>query len=580
MKLSLAVFAAAAAACSAAKPQGGFEDPLMEISAKRAIQMQQEHDRLKSDGLLRTVQVNTQFGPVVGQSSGLFGDVNKFLGIPYAQPPVGDLRWKNTQPWTGQWPTGSLDATSFRAGCPNPSGQAWWDYFGGTDEDCLHLNIYAPSNATPQSQLPVMFWIHGGSYIYGSGSFVTYFGDSLVDSSDSNVIVVTINYRLGILGFLAGDLLRSESGDNSVGNYGFMDQRIAMKWVHDNIASFGGDPTKVTIFGESAGGGSVSMHLSESASWPYFSRAIIQSGSWADWTAQSYDIAQTRLPQVAANLNCNSASDVLACLRTKSYQDVLAIGDGPTVTHSFLEWSPVVDGVVITADPRDHVNAGHIAPVPILLGFNQDEGTVFNDGNTNLTVAEFPAAVSKWVGAALAPSIVARYNPAAFESPWWALTNILGDSQILCPAQFNSRTLTNPKLRPNPPAVYTYYYTHTIFAISVISDLADKPLGCFHGSDIFMVFDGIPELLIGAGESSLRQLFQRYWTRFAMHGNPNDATGQDPQWPEFRASNGQMIQLDTDPSSFSYNATVIDYAKPEYCNFWANVTIPQNQLYG
>jgi len=193
---------------------------------------------------------------------------------------------------------------------------------------------------------------------------VTFLGNS--------TIFVTINYRLGVYGFLAGDALKAESPDGSVGNYGFQDQRRALQFVIDTIADFGGNPNLITIFGESAGGGSTSDHLVSPRSRGMFQRAAIESGAWAPWSAQPYNISATRLPQLAQKNNCSNAPDVVACLRAIDAQTLFSNSDG--LTSAFLEWSPVIDGVELTDDPRNLLAAGAVAPVPIMLGFNHDEG--------------------------------------------------------------------------------------------------------------------------------------------------------------------------------------------------------------
>ncbi|RYY32635.1 hypothetical protein EON62_05115, partial [archaeon] len=242
----------------------------------------------------------------------------------------------------------------------------------------------------------------------GSGAFPLYSGVKSV-ALTKRIILVTINYRLGVLGFLAGDALRAESSDGSVGNYGFQDQRMALQFTRAIIGSFGGNPEQITIFGQSAGGGSTASHLVSRRSWGLFQRAIINSGAWAPWTAQPYNISATRLPQLARNLNCggksllglahggtggshlraSATSDaaMMACLRSKDANTVLNKQDG--LTSAFLKWSPVIDGVELTDTPLRLMKAGAVAPVPILLGFNKDEGTGFNENPTSLNASQY-----------------------------------------------------------------------------------------------------------------------------------------------------------------------------------------------
>ncbi|RYG51932.1 hypothetical protein EON67_02350, partial [archaeon] len=217
----------------------------------------------------------------------------------------------------------------------------------------------------------------------------------------NHVIYVTINYRLSVFGFLAGDLLRAESPDGSVGNYGFQDQRMALNFTKTIISSFGGNPNLITLFGESAGGGSTSSHLVSPRSWPYFQRAIIESGAWAPWTAQPYNISATRLPQLAKNLNCSTAPNVLTCMRAVDAMTTFKSQAG--LTSAFLQYSPVIDGVELTADPRALLAKGAVNPVPIMLGFNMNEGTLFNSAPDNLNATNEESAIATITGAALAP---------------------------------------------------------------------------------------------------------------------------------------------------------------------------------
>jgi para-nitrobenzyl esterase len=438
------------------------------------------------------------------------------------------------------------------------------------------LNIYKPASADSFSNLPVWLFMHGGSFVYGSSSFPLYEASHVANTN--NVIVVTINYRLGNLGFLAGDLLKAESSDGSVGNYGHQDQRMAMKWVSENIKTFGGDPTRIMLFGESAGGGSTSGHLTNPRSWPYIHSAIIESGSWADWTAQPWSIAQQRLPLLASNLGCSTAADVLACMRAIDYKTVRTADNTLLPKGPFLEWGPVIDGVEILDDPRNLLIAGKVAPVPIMLGWNADEGTVFNDAPANITAADYPAAVAGIVGQDLAPEILAQYPLTNYKTPWWALTALLSDSQMVCPAEKSARRLVNATARPVNPGVFVYYYTHVFDIIKIIEQFTKKPLGCFHGSELALVFNPFPEALFGSGEEKLAQLVGRYWARFAATGNPNG--GLDPTWPEFGASNGKFVMLDTDPYLFTYNVTVSDSYETEMCAWWRNYSIPATTLWG
>jgi para-nitrobenzyl esterase len=346
--------------------------------------------------------------------------------------------------------------------------------------------------------------------------------------------------------------------------------------VHDNIASFGGDPTRIMLFGESAGGGSTSAHLVNPRSWPYFSRAGMQSGAWADWTAEPYAIAKERLPEFAANLNCSAAADVLACMRAVDYNAVLAADDG-SITQAFLEWGPTIDGVEILEDPRNLLLAGKVAPVPILFGFNAAEGTLFNFNSPNMTAAQYPQAVVDVVGAVMALDILPVYPLADFPSPWWAVTDILSESQMVCPGQKSAHRLVNATARPVNPGVFVYYYTHVLDLTKLIESIRGVPMGAFHGSELAMVFNSLPFLLWGSGEEETAKLFGRYWSRFAATGNPNGDV--DPTWPEFGASK-QIAMIDTNPTAATYNVTLIESVESGRCAFWFDYSVSPAAIWG
>jgi para-nitrobenzyl esterase len=303
------------------------------------------------------------YGDVTGVTG---GGVNQFLGVPFAAQPVGPLRWRAPLP-PPHW--GAINATWFGKTCPQTEANTW-AIFTGTDEACLNLNVYAPAAPPPAGGYPMMLFFYGGSFTYGSAGFPLY--DGFFDVALLNsTIVVAANYRLGVFGFLAGDALRAESADGSVGTYGTADQRAALEFLRDTGAAFGGDTSRVTIFGQSAGAASVSAHLVSPRSKGLFSGAIIESGAFSAWTAQPYNISSLRLAEFAKNVGCGAAD--LACLRAVNASDVLRADRG--LTQAFLEWSPTIDGVEVVDDPRTLLAAGAVADVPVLVGFNADEGS-------------------------------------------------------------------------------------------------------------------------------------------------------------------------------------------------------------
>src|SRR5215813_7949423 len=300
--------------------------------------------------------VATDKGPVRGVA---IGQTQAFLGIPYAAAPIGDLRWRPPQEHAG-W-QGVLDASDYGAHCPQvatPYG------LPSTTEDCLFLNVFTPdkTNRGRPHLLPVMFWIHGGGLVVGESD--GYDPSNLVAQ---NVIVVTINYRIGELGFLAHPALSTESSTGASGNYGLMDQQAALRWVQRNIRAFGGNPDNVTIFGESAGGLSVHSQLASPLAAGLFHQAIVESGSYS-LSQPSLAVAEATGAAFAARAGC--ASQTADCLRSLSVSAVLAAQPGGTMV-------PNLDGLVLPLTVRSAFTSGQFNQVPVIEGSNHDEWRLF-----------------------------------------------------------------------------------------------------------------------------------------------------------------------------------------------------------
>src|SRR5580704_9358344 len=380
--------------------------------------------------------VTTTDGAVRG-TAGPGGDA--FLGLPYAAPPAGNLRWRPPQP-PAPW-HGVRDATSFAPSCPqNPAGNPFLPP-GLTSEDCLYLNVYTPApRSSDQAGRPVLVWIHGGGLTQdGSRNY-----DPTTLAADG-VVVVTINYRLGALGFLAHPALAAQPG-GSAGNYGLMDQQTALHWVQANIGRFGGNPHNVTIAGESAGGLSVLAQLVSRGSRGLFQRAIIQSGSFA-LNQQPLAAAEAAGETFAANAGC--PDQTAACLRQLPASTVLAHQNGVYIPG-------VVDGQVLTEPIGTALADGRFAHVPILNGTNRDEERIFVtfghaiSGGTNVMIPGGAVTVDSYQGdiasvlgvsAAQAAAIAAEYPLASYPSPTVAFSALVGDANLACPAlQIDQRT--------------------------------------------------------------------------------------------------------------------------------------------
>jgi para-nitrobenzyl esterase len=497
-----------------------------------------------------------------GQVQGHLNDgAREFLGIPYAAPPVGALRWKPPAPAV-PW-VGVLDAADYPPACaqlPSLTGTA------SESEDCLYLNVWTPDPApAPSDPRPVMVWIHGGSNIVGSsGDFVPfppYTTTRLYDahqlSASQNVVVVTLNYRVGVFGFFGHAGLASEDPSYPyAGNQGLLDQRAALQWVRDNIAAFGGDPGNVTIFGESAGSWDVCTHVVSPLSNGLFHRAISESGGCSSGIASAAD-GELHAGDVSTAVGCNGAPDELACLRAASVSDLLdaagsldELDSPPTIT---------VDGGFLPAHPRDLFDAGTFADVPYLLGANQDEGTLFFIGADPLTPAEYTEALQDRFGATLAAQIEAVYPVTSFPTPLAALTRVIGDGGLLCATYDVAKRVAAAGRRT---------YVYEFIRVPPLPVVATLKLGAFHGSEIPYVFGSIPPPT--AGDIRLSSRMQQYWTRFADKGRNPRAKGS-PAWPRFRTKTYQILQLNGTVVNSRTDVRKIKNFRRTECDFWSTV---------
>lgn len=320
-----------------------------------------------SDIVADTVAI--EGGQVKGIPSEANPDVIVFKGIPYAAPPVGDLRWKNPQPvipWDGV-----LVADHYKKICPQVLTRPLSSYpekyrnlYTEHDEDCLYLNVWTPAEAVgdTKAKLPVMFWIHGGQYKTGSGITMSTDGDAW---AKHGVILVTINYRLNVLGFLNHPELTAESG--SSGNYGMYDQLAALKWTYENIAQFGGDPENITIAGQSAGGRSVKTLVISPLAKPYIAKAIIESGGGLDDIDSQNGLTQFDFDAIGQRYVEGGGYSSLEELRKATYLEII-----DRCSNSYV-MSPHIDGTILTESFTEAVNNGNIADIPFLIGYNDGD---------------------------------------------------------------------------------------------------------------------------------------------------------------------------------------------------------------
>jgi para-nitrobenzyl esterase len=472
------------------------------------------------------LKVKTEQGKVVGKTMNE-GKVHAFLGLPYAAPPVGDLRWKAPLPAT-KW-KGDRDATKYGAHCAQ--GRVFDDMVfqdSGPSEDCLYLNVYTPAGATDASKLPVMFWIHGGGYSGGGSNEPRHNGDFL---PLKNVVLVTINYRLGVFGFLVTDDLAKEN-NGVAGNYGLLDMVAALQWVKNNIKNFGGDPGNVTIFGESAGSFAVSTLMASPMAQGLFQKAIGESGG-------AFPSALNLGGETVAGRGAEDGKWV-ATLGVKSLAELRALSTDKILegakTKGQTGFAPDIDGKFLTEQVADTFAAGKQAHVPLLAGWNADEGSFF--AMRGMTAVQ-------WKG------MSAMFQDRAAEF----LTLYPGDTdaQALRSAidygsdafiAFGTWKWLEAHRKTGDSPVYRYH-----FELAALPSKYHPGTFAFHSDDIEYVFgtlDTRPGETVRPEDQQLSEEMMTYWTNFAKTGDPN-GTGV-PVWPKYGADDA-IIHLNSTVTS-------------------------------
>jgi para-nitrobenzyl esterase len=379
------------------------------------------------------------------------------------------------------------------------------------------------------------------------------------------VVVVTANYRLGVMGFFAHEAISAQSPDSTSGNQGLLDQRMAMQWVRDNIEAFGGDPDNVTIFGESAGAFDVCFHVASPGSRGLFHGAISQSGGCTT-ALPTRQIAEAEADVFAEAMGCADAADVAACLRgvpvaellreapIDGAQEGLAGGDQYAGGTPRWQFTAIVDGTVLPEQPRALFDAGDVADVPYILGSNSDEGTLFHVLQPEVSNdEEYLAALERRFGETLAAQVAAEYPTGAFDTPQHALERVTGDALLVCPTRDTAKRAADSGL-----SVFMYNFARPI----PIPALAPLDLRATHGAEIAYVFGSVGPDLIGQDDLNLSMTMRRYWGRFAATGDPNG--GGDATWPMFSSTNDVRIDLDVSLR------TVEDF-RSDVCAFWESI---------
>ncbi len=483
--------------------------------------------------------VQTKYGVVQGVTE---GEVSIFKGIPYAAPPIGEFRWRPPQP-VKPW-EGVRAAKEYGPNCAQGGwGAAPGTIAEGSSEDCLYLNLWLPSNAKPDAKLPVMVWIHGGGFTGGSGAGPATSGEQF---AKQGVVLMTFNYRLGRLGHFAFPALTKERPDESKGSYAFMDMIAALQWVKDNIASFGGDPENVTIFGFSAGGVAVHSLLTIPAARGLFQKAISESGGGRDGvlTARpiSKDDADPLYPVSAETIGVNFArkhgiegtdAAALAKLRALSVEEIVDGGQendgqgGPRIYSG-----PILDGKLVVETAESSYKAGRQARVPLMIGSCSAEiggGFVSNSSTKEELFSSF-GDLEEVAKAAFDPSGDKEFAEVQtkFNTDW-----VWGE-----PARMTARTFV---ASGEPAYVFQFGY--------VPPAMRERArYGAGHGSEISFVFGNL-NARWGAAETTpqeekLAQIMNTYWANFAKTGNPN---GEGlPLWPLYTTQQEQILDVELD----------------------------------
>jgi para-nitrobenzyl esterase len=486
---------------------------------------------LAAQGQSSIQQAKIDTGTVQGSAD---GGISAFKGMPFAAPPVGDLRWRPPQP-VAKW-KGIRQATQYAADCaqlPFPSDAA--PLGTSTSEDCLYMNVWTPAHKAGE-KLPVVVWIYGGGFVNGGSSPLVYAGNHF---AEGGVVFVSFNYRVGRFGFFAFPALSKEGADGELGNYAFMDQIAALQWVQHNVRAFGGDPGNVTIFGESAGGGSVLALLTSPLAKGLFEKAAVESGGGRDsllgvrYLDKASPSGLPSLEDIGVGFAKSMGIDgtdaaALAALRALPADKIVGgLNMASMGRQSATYGGPIMDGKIVVETPQTALLAGHYARVPVMIGAN----------SADIGFPRWKTLDATW--AAFGPDgteAASLYDPAKSGNVMMVGWKIGADMMMIEPARFVAHTISAAGL----PA-YEYRFSY-------VAESKRKQLpGALHATEIPFVFDTVKaaygDALTPADEAAAKQT-NAYWINFVKTGDPNGAGL--PHWPAYTAAGDELLNFTND----------------------------------
>jgi para-nitrobenzyl esterase len=510
-----------------------------------------------SGGLPVTIAI--EGGKISGLALGENKDVLAFKGIPYAEPPVGPLRWKPPQP-VEAW-EGVRQCTEYGPACLQPDLPGWPLKHEKRSEDCLYLNVWTAAKSAGEKRA-VMMWIHGGGNIIGAAHLGTPTGNDGEALARQGVVVVSINYRLGAFGYFAHPLLSKESQHNVSGNYGLLDQIAALKWIQNNIKAFGGAPGNVTIFGESAGGFNVSYLIASPLAKGLFHRAITESGSAFAVFANRHlregwygmEPMEKQGERITKDLGCSEAADPLAALRALSAEKLLE-GSRAVMMPPGNLFTPVVDGWVLPDDVMTIFEQGKQNIVPLVAGTNADEGTIFVQKSPFDSVDRYRGFLKASCGT-FADEVFAMYPAKEPSEILKAFRDVVADSRYIAPTRGLVRAMDKAGSK-------AYLYHFTMMGLGPMA-----VFGAFHTGEIVYVFNDIERVKntfkvpFEGKHQALANTMSAYWVQFAKTGNPNKEGF--PEWPAYDSTKDQHIE-------FGEVVKVGQGLRKEKCDLWDNL---------